>query len=350
MKKIFFAAVLFGLALASCQKQDELNVNHPTKGEQVQLTVGVQGKNLATRATGVSEGAAGEGKVNKLEVFVFDAANNQLEAYGTANNATEVVVSCTAGERVIYALVNAEDDLSAVATVDQLLAVVSDLSDNEVAGFEMIGSTTTSVTKENETVPVSIDVNRFAARVVIREIVRDFTSTALQAVDFSVDAIYITNVATQMNYGYTMTNNVWYNQFSTPAEPFVPYVSECGDLTYDAVGADVAEDASYATEHFLYGYPNPHFDGELDESDVDLQAETRLVIETTLDGVKRFYPIALPALQSNKSYEVAKLTLTRPGSLSPDQEITVVDALFEVNVVDWTTVLLGEEGDGNITI
>ena len=346
MKKFFISILAVSAVLASCQKTEVSNNEGVVRGEQIELTVGVQGKMLSTKVTGVVGDATDEEKVNTLEVFVFNKANNELDAYGKVIDATEITVSCTAGERVIYAVVNAEDDLTGIATIDQLLAVVSDLSDNVVTGFEMIGSTEKTLPQASKVV---IDVNRFAARVVIREVVRNFTSSALEALDFSVDAVYLTNVGTQMNYGYTMENTVWYNQFKVANG--LPFVSEFAALTYDALGtpAVLAEEESYATPHYLYAYPNPHYDGELDGED-DVNAETRIVVETTINGTKYYYPIALPALESNKSYEIETLTLTRPGSLSPDEEISVIDAIFEVNVVDWATVLVGENNDGIIEI
>lgn len=349
MKKFFVSVFAVMAVLASCQKNEVSNFEPQrpqADGDRVDLVVGIQGKNLATRATGVVGDATDEEKVNKLEVFVFNKANNELDAYGTVNDALEITISCTAGDRIIYAVVNAEDDLSQIATVDQLLAVVSDLKDNEVAGFEMIGSVEKALPQADK---VMIDVNRFAARVLLKQVVRNFASSALEALDFSVDAVYLTNVGTQMNYGYTMENTVWYNQFKVANG--LPFVSEFAALTYDALGtpATLAEEEDYSVAHYLYAYPNPHYDGELD-GEVDVDAETRIVVEVTLGGTKYYYPIALPALESNKSYEINKLTLTRPGSLSPDQEITVVDAEFEINVVDWTPVLLGENGDGIIEI
>lgn len=347
MKKIFFSSVLLGLALAACQKNEAVGFDQPSDAEQVELTVGVQGASLVTRATNVIKGANGEGKVNTLEVFVFDKANNQLDAYSSVSGQTELTLTCTAGERVIYAVVNAEDDLTEVATLDQLLAKVSDLKDNELTGFEMIGKVVKTLPQEDVVV---IDVSRFAARVVISEVVRDFASTSLQAVDFSVDAIYLTNVATQMNYGQTMDNTVWYNQFTVSGDLLSPFVSEFASLTFDTVSDGTLSDSeSYSEEHCFYAYPNPHYEGELLDGE-EANAETRLVVETTLDGVKRYYPIALPALESNHSYEIRKLTITRPGSLSPDQKISVSDAQFELNVVDWTTVLVSATNDGIIEI
>lgn len=347
MKKIIFSVLAFAAVLVSCQKNDTVTMAPAQQdAERVDLVVGVKGGAISTRATGIVGDATDEEKVNTLEVFVFNKDNKELDAYGKVENATEITVSCTAGERVIYAVVNAEDDLTAIATIDQLLAVVSDLKDNEVAGFEMIGSVEKSLPQADKIV---IDVNRFAARVVLGEVVRNFTSSALEALEFSVDAVYLTNVATQMDYGYTMENTVWYNQFDVANG--LPFVSEFAALTYDGLAspAVLAEEASYATAHYLYAYPNPHYNGELDGEN-EVNGETRLVVETTLNGTKYYYPIALPALESNKSYEVSKLTITRPGSLSPDDEISIVEAQFEVNVVDWTTVLLGDNADGIVEI
>ena len=277
------------------------------------LTVGICG--AMTKATAVT--TENEAKVNNLQIFVF--RGDDLDAYASVDNAKELTLSCTAGERVVYALVNAPD-YSAVPGKAALLAKVSELSANSLTNFEMVGSKSVTLP---QTGTVSIDVNRIASRVVLKKITRNFTSAALQALDFTVDAIYLVNVAGNTSYDLTAAPSTWYNVAENKGE--------LASLLVDTPVAPIAQGQAYDTAHTFYAYPN------------DLAVNTtRIVIETTLGTSKYYYPINLPEMAANKSYEIAEVVLTRPGSDNPDEPVSFADATFSINVIDWTVVPVTE--------
>lgn len=314
MKKILFSLAACS-ALFACQKNmDQPNVNLGNEpGTKCELTVGISG--AATKATEVTQD--NEEKVNNLQIFVF--RGNELDAYGTKDNVLELTISCTAGEREVYAAVNAPD-LSAINSKADLLATVSELSNNHLDSFEMFGSKQVSLPSQST---VSIDVERIASRIVVKEIERAFTSAGLQTLDFKIDAIYVINVANSRSYDFNAINTDWYNEHL--------YEDELAELTHDAVAQKIAQGNKYETAHSFYVYPHA--------ADVET---TRLVIETTLGTKKYYYPINMPALERNKSYEVDLVKITRPGSDDPNVPVSFADATFEVNVIDWTVVPVTE--------
>ena len=315
MKKSIFAFAAALAALVACNK-NEATPMQPQDQEALvpcELTVGICG--AMTKATAVT--ADNEAKVNRLQVFVF--RGDDLDAYASVENAQELTLSCTAGERVVYALVNAPD-YSTVPGKAALLAKVSELEANTLTNFEMVGSKTVTLPQSEK---VSIDVNRIASRVVLKKITRSFTSAALQALDFTVDAIYLVNVAGNTSYDLTAAPAAWYNVAENK--------NELASLLYDAPAAPIVNGQSYPTAHTFYAYPN------------DLAANTtRIVIETTLGETKYYYPINLPAMDSNKSYEIEEVKITRPGSDNPDEPVSFADASFSINVIDWTVVPVTE--------
>ena len=315
MKKSIFAFAAALAALVACNK-NEATPMQPQDQESLvpcELTVGICG--AMTKATAVA--ADNEAKVNRLQVFVF--RGDDLDAYASVENAKELTLSCTAGERVVYALVNAPD-YSTVPGKAALLAKVSELEANTLTNFEMVGSKTVTLPQSEK---VSIDVNRIASRVVLKKITRSFTSAALQALDFTVDAIYLVNVAGNTSYDLTAAPAAWYNVAENK--------NELASLLYDAPAAPIVNGQSYPTAHTFYAYPN------------DLAVNTtRIVIETTLGETKYYYPINLPAMDSNKSYEIEEVKITRPGSDNPDEPVSFADATFSINVIDWTVVPVTE--------
>ena len=315
MKKSIFAFAAALAALVACNK-NEATPMQPQDQESLvpcELTVGICG--AMTKATAVT--ADNEAKVNRLQVFVF--RGDDLDAYASVENAKELTLSCTAGERVVYALVNAPD-YSTVPGKAALLAKVSELEANTLTNFEMVGSKTVTLPQSEK---VSIDVNRIASRVVLKKITRNFTSAALQALDFTVDAIYLVNVAGNTSYDLTAAPATWYNVAENKGE--------LASLLVDTPSAPIAQGQAYNTAHTFYAYPN------------DLAVNTtRIVIETTLGTSKYYYPINLPEMAANKSYEIAEVVLTRPGSDNPDEPVSFADATFRINVIDWTVVPVTE--------
>ena len=315
MKKSIFAFAAALAALVACNKNDVAPMQPQNQESLVpcELTVGICG--AMTKATAVS--ADNEAKVNNLQVFVF--RGDDLDAYASVDNAQELTLSCTAGDRVVYALVNAPD-YSAVPGKAALLANVSELSANSLTNFEMVGSKSVTLPQSEK---VSIDVNRIASRVVLKKITRSFTSEALQALNFKVDAIYLINVAGNTSYDLSAAPAKWYNVAENK--------NELASLLYDAPASLITNGQSYSTAHTFYAYPN------------DLATNTtRLVIETTLGETKYYYPINLPEMAANKSYEIEEVKITRPGSDNPDEPVSFADATFSINVIDWTVVPVTE--------
>ena len=315
MKKSIFAFAAALAALVACNKNEAtpMQPQNPESLVPCELTVGICG--AMTKATAVS--ADNEAKVNNLQVFVF--RGDDLDAYASVDNAQELTLSCTAGDRVVYALVNAPD-YSAVPGKAALLAKVSELSANSLSNFEMVGSKSVTLPQSEK---VSIDVNRIASRVVLKKITRNFTSEALQALNFKVDAIYLINVAGNTSYDLSAAPAKWYNVAENK--------DELASLLYDAPASLITNGQSYSTAHTFYAYPN------------DLATNTtRLVIETTLGETKYYYPINLPEMAANKSYEIEEVKITRPGSDNPDEPVSFADATFSINVIDWTVVPVTE--------
>ena len=338
MKKFaFLAAVAATVCTVACNKNMDNQINEvpdPVQQERYDLKVNVRSGDLVqTKSTTIT--AANEIQVNNLQVFVF--RGDALDAYASVNNDDELTVSCTAGERQVYAVVNCPG-LTSISTKTALLAFTSRLSDNGSDSFVMVGHQDGVDLPDDS--PVTIDVHRLAARVVIKKISRAFTVSSLAAKSFTIDQIFLVNVAGDINYGETASPTVWLNQRA--------YNTEQAIFTYDAPAASLANNASYSTAHSFYAYPNPTASDS--ESTTWSPRHTRLVVKATLGTDVYYYPITLPVLESNKSYEIEELILTRPGSDSPDKPVAFSDCTFQINVTGWTTVDVADEGEDDITI
>lgn len=310
------------LSLASCNK-DINRVDINSSDEPVALTI-----RLANNATKASTSTAGEVKVNNLQILVFLQDGSALDAYGSEDDVTELTLSCTSGPRKIYAVCNAPD-LSTVQDETELLDAVSGLAHNSVDSFEMIGDKTETLPKSNAAIEIPVD--RLVARVVLKGVTKNFTNPALQAQDFAITGVYMINVAGDINYGLSAAPSLWYN-----------WTKNDGDLTEllcANINSGIIVTNTYNTAHTFYVYPNP--------ANVK---PTRLVIEATLGGKVYYYPITLPEIEYNNSYEVSSLVVTRLGSDDPDVPVEFSDEEFSISVNPWTVVPITTAGSSDYVI
>lgn len=351
-KAITLAALAALMSVVACNK--DASSHSPVnaqEGSPIRLVVGVEGSG-ATKATGItSNDSATEAKVNTLQVFVFNG--DALDGYASVNGATTATVSCTSGSRDVYAVVNAPS-LASVTSKAALLATVSNL-ENNVSNFQMIGHKTETLRHDGN---VEVAVDRLAARVVIRGI-KNSLENAAQAAAFKLVSVALTNVTGDVNYGLSADYEplVWKNRRGYEA------TNSFGSFDYDAVNANIAANATNSDVHFFYSYPNrKNAIVGLETGETSYTGRrARLVIKAEIAGVLYNYPIELPALENNKSYEINLVNITRVGNLDnghhdpddpddDDEEKSVVgfEQGFQISVNDWTVVLVG--GNGNITI
>lgn len=354
MKKYSFiiAAGLALVGLASCNKP--ASVEEPTP-EKIVVSVGIVSPQ--TRATGVTaqngrRDSSDEARIDRVDVFVFNG--NVLDGHASATS-QEVSVGCTAGARQIYAVVN-NPAVADITTLSDLLAVESVLAAPAAGAaptFQMIGSTTATLQANGS---VSVTVDRLAARVVIRKITNGFTNDA-QANDFVLKSVYITNVAGSVDYGHasTFATSLWYNRRGYEATN-----NPLGSFNYDEIATaagTVAKGASYETAHFFYTMPNGY---NAAVGGTWSPRAVRLLVRAEVAGVLYDYPIAITGIQSNKSYEINELIITRAGNIDdgrhdpndPDDDdeekpIEGFEQGFTISVNDWTVELV--QG-GTITI
>lgn len=336
MKKLsFIAAAAALLSMVACNK-DMTTVAPEMSGKAIKLYVTVDG-DPQTRATGVvSNSEDSEAKVNDLQVIVFNG--NSYDGYGHVTASKSITVNCTAGTRDIYALVNGPD-ISGIKTKSQLLEQVATLN-GEISNFIMMGSKSETLEFDGNVV---IPVDRFAARVVIKGIRNSLESRA----DFKILSVYLTNVTGDVDFGisgqYTVQN--WYNKRGYQA------ANNLGSFTFDAVNSTIAAGETYSTAHYFYSMPNGNA-GAVGGAFTPRAA--RLVVKAEVNGTVYDYPILLPALERNHSYEIELLTITRAGNIDDGNEptdntpddideekpIVGIEQGFEITVNDWTTVII----------
>lgn len=304
--------------LSSCNK------NCSSIGPENTTVVNMKFNVSSTAYTKASASDVNETVINNTQIFVF-RNDGSLDAYKSADAASEITVSCTTGDKEIYALVNAPEE-SSVTSKSELLAKTSSLTDNSKDGLVMLGKLTAKLEAAGS---FNIPVKRIVAKLSINQVSADFTSEAYKKMSFKINSIYAINAVGDVNYALDGNPTKWFNK-SAYCD------TDAKDLLYQNINdAEVTSESPFDTPTSFYVYPN--------NTEQDSQAEefcpryTRIVVETTLGDKKYYYPISIPGIDSNKTYTITNLTVTRPGSISPDVPVTSYECKFNVTVVDWET-------------
>lgn len=308
MKKCFF--VFAAVACCACSKGVE-NYSSEKNGEVVELNFSVPVK--ATKASGnVAEDA-----VESLQVFVF-GTDGQVQSSGIAEE-NSLTLTCTTGEKQIAAVVNAST-LSGVNTLEQLQAKMSDFGDNTLGGFVMSGLKPETLSASGS---VTVPVSRLVSKVKLSSVTNSFRLSQHQAMEFELMSMFLTNAPQQTGYFNATQSSQMINDGTTDIDDIV---AASGDLLYDELGdVVVAMGKTAEVNNFLYCYPNMnHVTGK----------PAYLVIQARLGNGIYYYSVELPKMESNKCYNVS-LTVTMPGSLTPDVPVKKEDAVFSVSVTEW---------------
>lgn len=313
------------MLVAACTKTGTEIVDKSSDTDE-KISVTISAGALSTKA---SVNSNEDKTIQSLQVFVFLGDN--LEVYGSETG-NSLTIQCTPGERDIYVLANAPT-LGNIKTKSALLATVSDLKNSSVQAcnsFEMIGNVTEDLSLQNSNITVT--VTHIAAKVVVSSIKKQFKSAALDDMEFKILSMYLVNVAGGCTYGGSSSPTKWYNK--------LVFSDEIPEITRDEINTVVTSSMKYTEAHTFYAYPNPA--EEDSTSETWCPRYTRLVIEAKLGEDVFYYPVSLPGIERNKSYNISEIVITRPGSVNPDTPVSSVDCTFSISVEPWADVIWTE--------
>lgn len=311
MRKFNLSFILLSIMiLISCSKLIK-PIDDSLEEDRVRLNVSIPIQNTK---------AGTDASIESVQIYVFRSVGGELDAYAKSNTST-VEMSCTIGNKEIVALVNAPD-IPGAANKTALLNMVSDLKHNKPTALVMVGETTKDITGSTA---VSITVTRLAAKISLSKISKDFASPYYQKEDMKILEVFLVNSVGSVKYSGTEILTEWYNKTAFVSNAAV------NQLLYKDVNPDVVISTTPHTgEYTFYTYPNSTSKETSDNK------FTRLVVKLSILGEEYYYPISFEGgIESNKTYDITNLTITRPGSDSPDKPITSYDANFTITVKDW---------------
>lgn len=311
-----FAAIAV-VAFAACEK----NYNDEIALKEEKVTLQVSVPMSETKATGTLN----EGKVDDYQVFVYSVNTGLLEAYSCSER-SEVTISCTTGSKEIVVLANAPK-LDHLVKLSDMKAARSSFADNSIGHLVMEGQKTVELTASSK---VEVSLKRIVSKIRLVKVETDFEIEAYNSLKFELVSAFLINVPADKIYLSASSDpSLWYHKLDFDKS------APCYALLYDDLGNfNLEHDGEYNVSHCFYSYPNPVISDS--SSSTWSPRFTRLVIEARLGGVKCYYPIPLSELKQNTAYDVS-LTVKRPGTSGPNDDMQKSGVTFSIKVVDWYT-------------
>lgn len=315
MRKTFF--VLAAVACCACSKGvvDSSAVKEE-KEVELKFSVPVTASKMSGPVT--------EDAVENLQVFVF-GKNGEIQTSAMAEGNT-LAMTCTTGDKDIAVVVNSSP-INNVSDYEGLVRSMSDFDENASGHFVMTGSCSEYLDASGT---IEVPVSRRVSKVILSSVTRSFTLAQHKTMDFELLSVFLTNTP----YKFGLFQEIQSSELINENESDMDVIKEaCGELLYDDLGEiSVEQDETVDVGNFLYCYPNCFAESNL--------RPAYLVVQARLGDGIYYYTVKLPTMTSNKCYNVS-LTVTMPGSLTPDFPVKKEDASFSVTVSDW---------DGNIDV
>ncbi|MBR5856366.1 MAG: DUF4906 domain-containing protein [Bacteroidales bacterium] len=345
------SVVMVVMCVVACE--NNLDVDRLQQEEESLLSISIVPQ---TKASGSAHGVqADDNNVQSLEIFVFKnegADAGVLDVYKkfTAEelkSLTNIEIQTTAGSKIIYAVANShKDNWNGVYTLQEFKSVLSLLKDEDLKSFTMVGSANSTL---QATTSVNIEISRLVARVHLAGIKTNFAGTPYEGISLKNVKAYLINVTGDCSYADGSMNEdpLVLNQNGLKSDD----VDACTmrGMLYDEMAQEVS-DGGYNVSHYFYCYENM-----LSEESGNKKF-TKLVIQGDLNGTTYYYPISInregygyspendhKGLKRNTSYSI-EITITRPGTLDPNDNLNFGTATAMLDILDWVTLPVAHVG------
>lgn len=332
-----FAASLLGFA--ACD-----TLNQADDAAEGTLSVSLCGmKASITTKAAATDAEAWEEAVNSVQLFLF-SDDGSLYKYHVLSSA-EITAAAAEFDRVktgaytVAAVLNSQDDLSSVATLEALHATATSLGDNSTtvsSGFLMYGEiSSVSVTGSGGT--ANVEVYRFPARVTLVSVTNAVAGGA-KTVD--VKAAILINGFGAWKLATTDSPTEAVNPAGESGGSIILSADDAdyGELTFAGFGASGTSVSSSGTAFGNRFYSFPKAAVQTDRFGSETGGNVRLsVLASVNGGADTWYPVTLPeGIERNKAYDI-RLTITGAGSDHPNTPVVSGTLSASITVKDWTS-------------
>ena len=322
MKILFFMACLLGLTLQACEQIEKTGKEDIAANGRYAVNFGIS-EGVETKLTGNSD----ESAVNSVLFIVFDENGDYVTSARPSGTSAEVELY--EGSYNVAAIVNADGlEINGSNSLGTVRDITVRLEDNSKGDLVMYGEKQFTIGSNGSN--VTVDVKRVVAKIALGNVINEMKDPVFQAMEFEIRRIFISNVSGLSDITGSDSPTLWYNMNGTWNDESDEVKALIED---DGIDTVIPYKGNYQQEHYYYAYPN---DTETDSFDSIWSPRfTRLVIEASLGGDICYYPIPFGNIEANHTYTINNLTITKPGTQYPWEEIDGEACTFTVNVSDW---------------
>lgn len=321
MKTRIICLMLMTGALAGCQKGTTDTQNGALGTHTVTFNL------YSNTPTKISGEPSGEESIHDIQVFIYDA-HGKYAACAKGSGAS-VDVDLYDGSYTAVALVNAPSVESGQShDLTTLERTRYRLEDNSEGKLLMYGSEAFEVS--GESAGVSINVKRSVARISINKITNSIKDPLYQTKEFKVLRIFVSNVSASSDIKGTEPVSEWYNKNGVWGDESPNVKAMLEDTSLEQT---ITLEGSYNGSHHYYVYPNSTPTDSYDE--IWSERYTRLIVEASIGGETCYYNIPFGGIESNHTYTVTNLKITKKGADNPWDKCESETFEVSVTVSDW---------------
>lgn len=301
----------------------------------------LDGHELVTRAAD-TDNYDHEASIYDMQLLVFDASG-YLEHYSSVNHEmTDFLFDLRVGNMKAWIVANGPN-LSAVKTESALTGMMINLAsyNNPSEDFIMAGTQSFEVTA-GDNLECTIPISRLVSRITLKS-VTSLLPAAYGTV--TIDYAMLENVVSSYSLNGNAGTTGWYNPMGRISESTLvqshivnppTYAADQPQLTFRTLTGSTGftNGTTYNTPQRFYAYPNATATDHTGFASTFTPRYTRLVLKANIDGGTYYYPVSLPNLARNKSYDV-HVTLIGLGSSDPDQPVQKGMLDLMVQVTPW---------------
>ncbi len=334
-----WAAATAVLLTGACNKAPQLSTE--TETGTVIIKPVLDGHELVTRAADTGN-YDHEASIYDMQLLIFDTSGH-LEHYSSVTEGTtQFYFDLRVGNMKAWVVANGPS-LSTIKTESALTGMMLNLAsyNNPSEDFIMAGSQTFEVTA-GDNQELTIPISRLVTRITLK------TVTSLLPAAYgtvTVDYAMLENVVSSYSLSGSAGTTGWYNPMGRITESTLvqshivnppTYTADQPQLTFRTLTGNTgfSYGTTYNTPQRFYAYPNATATDHTGFSTTFTPRYTRLVLKATVDGGTYYYPVSLPNLVRNKSYDV-HVTLIGLGSSDPDQPVQKGAVDLTVQVTPW---------------
>lgn len=289
-----------------------------------------------------------ESDVRSLDLLVFRAADGGLDSHTRAVSDGNEDLSAVSARVLVgvpmhwYVVANAPDGKFAdIATESAFLSLRTTLSESVAFAPVMYSSGNVIVSPSGSSVTARLD--RYMCKVSVQSVKVDYMDSFSTAPEVVLNRLVLVNVVGDIPMSGIPSNvtGSWYNRMTVdgnlPSDIAAVLVSSFAPVT-------VSSSDAVSLSSPLYAMPNPTSNSVNSAIEPDWSVRnTRVSLELLINGVSNWYSVDLPGMLPNRHYVINSLTISGPGSESPDLPVSRSEVMFTVNVQEWGVNELGLE-------